>query len=206
MKTLSATCLLSLLVACGSNPEASTPEGSSEASGSSAAAEVSAPVPDAPPAATASSVAPATTISTAAANDAPAPAKTKRLTLADAGLPLSLEAPEDAKVEKSSSKDGLGGARIESSSLSVRVMKADARLSTTAAAKATLQKMVKPARSFSKEEKDLLVYTRGESDFAFVVLKKIGAVTYACQSLGGANTEAELERAIAACRSLDKSP
>lgn len=66
--------------------------------------------------------------------------------------------------------------------------------------------MVKPAKRFWKEAKDLLVYERGESELDFVMLLKVGGVTFACQSMGGEKTEALLEPSLAACRTLKQAP
>jgi hypothetical protein len=166
-----------------------------------ATAVASAQPTSAPTAAVASSD-PAPTVT--AAPEAPAPKAIKTISLSEQKLALSIDLPEDAKLEESRSKDKLGGAMIDALNIDLRVMKADARLATIPAAKASLQKMVRPAKSFHKEEKDLLVYDRGGDDREFVLLVKVAGVTYSCQ--GRAASEALLEPGITACRSLKKSP
>jgi hypothetical protein len=175
------------------------------------------PQPAAEPSATAAAVASAAPSAVAASEPTatattepttPAPKPNKTFSLVEHKLPLSIELPEDAKIEASQSKDGLGGARISSyPTVSLRILKADARLASIPTAKATLKKIINPAKTFRKEEKDLLVYDReGDDDVYFLMLVKIGGVTYSCQDLGGEPDEAALEPGIAACRSLKKAP
>jgi hypothetical protein len=208
MKTLSLS-LLSLLtiglVACGpssqEDPNTATDEATAAAT-ATATADMPPPEETAAPATTAT----ATATATAEAPKADAPKPTKSFALAEFKLPLTIDLPEDAKVEASKSKDGLGGATVDAKDVSIRISKADARIATVAAAKATLQKLkVGAAKSFVKEEADLLVYTIGDgSSYEFLVLSKQAGVTYGCQSLGSEPSEAKLQAAITACRSLKK--
>lgn len=138
----------------------------------------------------------------------PEPPALKPFALAEYKLPLVIDLPSDAKLEASASKDKLGGVNIDATNVELRVMRADAKLASVATAKATLQKLAyKPVTKFVKEEANLLVYERGAADnLGFVLLVKEGGVLYACQQSDGAKSEAELEQAIAACRSLKKAP
>ncbi len=191
---------LCLLVGCGPSTKSNSP------GLSTAQATASAKIDPPQPSATASAVETSAPSATASAATPPPPA-TKSFSLSEFKLPLSIELPVDAQIAASDSKDGLGGATIDAKTVSVRVLKADARIVSPAAAKATLQKLkFKPASKFLKEEPDLLVYERGEKDVNVLFLSKQGGVTYACQSLGGASTEAELAPAMAACKTLKKTP
>ena len=191
------------LAACGPATEASSPEGTSSASADAPASAT--PEASAAPSTDASAAAPATAAPSASAAIKPEPPKTKAFALADFKVPLAIELPEDAKIEKSESKDGLGGALVDSKTVSLRVFKADAKVATPAAAKATLQKLkVKAVSKFLKEEADLLVYVRGESEIEGMLFKKEGGVTYVCQTRGSATKEEEIAASLSACRTLKK--
>jgi hypothetical protein len=193
-----------LLVGCGATTKSSSPDGthSAEPAGPTSSDVVPGDAASAAPSAAASSAA---TASAVPSSDTPKP--TKSFVLSEHGLPLAIDLPEDAEVGRSQSKDGLGGATIDAKNISLRITKANAKVSTVAAAKATLQKLAhRPATKFLKEEAALLVYERGEGDVYFMAWKKAGAVTYVCQSLGGVSNEDALSSAVAACGTLKKAP
>jgi hypothetical protein len=168
------------------------------------AAEASS-APSAVPAAASSDEAVPTAEAPAPAPQVEAPKPTKLFALAEFKLPLSIELPEDATVEASKSKDNLGGVSIKKDRLRLRVMRADARLATTAAAKVSLQKKVMgAAQTFVREEPDLFVYTMKNGFLSFIVLTKVGGVMYACDG-PDAEKEEELAPAIAACRTIKKA-
>lgn len=191
--------LLLSLAACGPATDASSPEATVTTSADAATA------PDASAAATAAATTAPTAAPSTSAAAKPEPPKTKSFALAEFKVPLAIELPEDAKLAKSESKDGLGGAMVDSQTVNLRIFKADAKVATPAAAKATLQKLArKPASKFLKEEADILVYVRGESDVEAIVWKKEAGVTYVCQTRGSATKEEELAASLAACRTLKK--
>ncbi len=135
--------------------------------------------------------------------------QTKVFSLQEFKLPLTIEAPVDTKVTASASKDKLGGALLSSydNNVSLRVMKADARIATPASAKVTLGKLAYlPAKTFLKEKVDLLVYERSDEEVYFLNWVKVAGVTYTCQSMGGAESEAELENALHVCKTIKKAP
>jgi hypothetical protein len=201
MRSLCPFALALALAGCGPTTKPSSPTGTLSAE--PAASETAA----APADSSAPSAAAPSTATAAAAPSADSPKPTKSFALSAHGLPLAIDLPEDAEVGKSQSKDGLGGATIDAKGISLRIMKANAKVTTVAAAKTTLQKLAhRPATKFLKEEAALLVYERGEGDVYFMTWKKVGGVTYVCQTLGGASNEGELGAAIAACGTLKKAP
>jgi len=204
MRSIRALALALVLAGCGPTTKPSSPDGTHSADPvGPATADVVAT--DAASAASSASPSSATTASAAPSSDTPKP--TKSFVLSAQGLPLAIDLPEDAEVGKSQSKDGLGGATIDAKNISLRITKANAKVNTVAAAKAMLQKLAhRPATRFLKEEAALLVYERGEGDVYFMAWKKAGAVTYVCQSLGGASNEDALSAAVAACATLKKAP
>lgn len=201
MKPVALLSLLLVLSACGGP--------TSEPVAPATPADTPAATQDATPAPTQTASAAPTAAATAEpqAPKAEAPKPPKTFSLAEHKLPLSIDLPEEAKIEASNSKDGLGGVTVDAGKISLRIAKTNAKLGSIAAAKKTLQSLkFKPVTKFAKEEADLLVFERGAGDLGFLLLVKQGGVTYACQSLGGEASEAALDPALAACRTLKKAP
>lgn len=199
MKPVALLSLLLVLSACGGPAEGPV----------APAKPVDAPADtqEATPAPAPTQTASAAPTAAAQAPEVVAPPPPKTFSLAEHKLPLSIDLPEGAKIEASTSRDGLGGVTVDAPKISLRIAKANAKLASIAAAKKTLQSLkFKPVTKFKKEEADLLVFERGEGDLGFLLLVKQGGGTYACQSLGGEASESALDPALAACRTLKKAP
>ncbi len=137
-----------------------------------------------------------------------APKKSRLVRLDAYGLPLSIEV-SDEKPDVSAWKiDSSGGAAVGShfTDVTVHVYKADAKLQTLAKAKITRKKMSGcDAYPLIKEEADHLVFDckmRSMNTLQFLMLREIGGVTYVCESEGHADTVADLDVDLAACRTL----
>jgi hypothetical protein len=173
------------------------------------------PEPSEPPPAEAASAAPSSDpVSEPASSARPtkeeAGDKPLVLKLDGQGLPLSIEMPKaDLAAEaRGWTLDKTGGAEVGSgfTKAYVHVYKADAKLKTLAAAKVTRKKMSGcDAYPLVKEEADHLVFDckmRSMHTHQFLMLKEIGGTTYVCESQSHAETVADLEASLAACRTL----
>jgi hypothetical protein len=140
------------------------------------------------------------------ASAAPPAAAKKIVSLTDFKLPLTIEGSATAKASKSESKDGLGGAVVDdvTPGESVRIM---ASADSMAGLKAKLKKLAhKPAKSFVREDADVLVFQRGDDDFEAIVRVSVKGATYLCQELGSAKSAEALEPVIAACKTIATAP
>lgn len=195
MKTLSSLALLaSLVLSCApagpstTSPPAEEPQASSTAT---AASEV-----------TAEPTAAASAAPTAAPPKEPEKPAIKTFDFTDIGVALKVDLPPDVSLDRGTGKNPevkVKPSQAEKWKTGISVMKADAKHSTAAHWKAMLASP-KWKGKVLKEEGDLLVTLIPENQHGFVYFVRVGKETFLCQNYGATESEAELEAAIAACK------